>query len=112
MAGIQAIVRRLKGHAQSIIWTGKVVFNLDAKTVEVEGKSVHLTSKEYQILESLSLRKDTTSIKEMFLNHLHGGKNEPELKIIDVFICKVRKKFFNAKDNENFIRTVRGRARS
>jgi two-component system, cell cycle response regulator CtrA len=70
--------------------------NLDAKSVDVDGKSVHLTGKEYQILELLSLRKGTTLTKEMFLNHLYGGMDEPELKIIDVFICKLRKKLAEA----------------
>ena len=109
VARIHAIVRRSKGHAQSIIWTGKVAVNLDAKTVEVEGKTIHLTGKEYQMLELLSLRKGTTLTKEMFLNHLYGGMDEPELKIIDVFICKLRKKIAQATDNENYIQTVWGR---
>ena len=109
VARIHAIVLRSKGHAQSIIWTGKVAVNLDAKTVEVEGKTVHLTGKEYQMLELLSLRKGTTLNKEMFLNHLYGGMDEPELKIIDVFICKLRKKIAQATDNENYIQTVWGR---
>ena len=109
VARIHAIVRRSKGHAQSIIWTGKVAVNLDAKTVEVEGKTVHLTGKEYQMLELLSLRKGTTLTKEMFLNHLYGGMDEPELKIIDVFICKLRKKIAQSTDNENYIQTVWGR---
>ena len=109
VARIHAIVRRSKGHAQSIIWTGKVAVNLDAKTVEVEGKTVHLTGKEYQMLELLSLRKGTTLTKEMFLNHLYGGMDEPELIIIDVFICKLRKKIAQATDNENYIQTVWGR---
>ncbi len=109
VARIHAIVRRSKGHAQSIIWTGKVAVNLDAKTVEVEGKTVHLTGKEYQMLELLSLRKGTTLTKEMFLNHLYGGMDEPELKIIDVFICKLRKKIAQATGNENYIQTVWGR---
>ncbi|MBA3324819.1 MAG: response regulator transcription factor, partial [Rhodobacteraceae bacterium] len=80
IARIHAIVRRSKGHAQSVIATGKFAVNLDAKTVEVEGRSVHLTGKEYQMLELLSLRKGTTLTKEMFLNHLYGGMDEPELK--------------------------------
>ena len=101
VARIHAIVRRSKGHAQSVIATGKFTVNLDAKTVEVEGKSVHLTGKEYQMLELLSLRKGTTLTKEMFLNHLYGGMDEPELKIIDVFICKLRKKLSEATGGEN-----------
>ncbi|WP_171240833.1 response regulator transcription factor CtrA [Ruegeria sp. HKCCA5491] len=109
VARIHAIIRRSKGHSQSVIHTGRVAVNLDAKTVEVEGKAVHLTGKEYQLLELLSLRKGTTLTKEMFLNHLYGGMDEPELKIIDVFICKLRKKLSNATGGENYIETVWGR---
>ena len=109
VARIHAIIRRSKGHAQSVIETGKVAVNLDSKSVEVDGKQVHLTGKEYQMLELLSLRKGTTLTKEMFLNHLYGGMDEPELKIIDVFICKLRKKLANASEGRNFIETVWGR---
>jgi two-component system cell cycle response regulator CtrA len=109
VARIHAIIRRSKGHSQSIIRTGRVSVNLDAKTVDVEGKAVHLTGKEYQMLELLSLRKGTTLTKEMFLNHLYGGMDEPELKIIDVFICKLRKKLAEATGGANYIETVWGR---
>ncbi|WP_425098347.1 response regulator transcription factor CtrA [Tropicibacter sp. S64] len=109
IARIHAIIRRSKGHSQSVIRTGKISVNLDAKTVEVGGKSVHLTGKEYQMLELLSLRKGTTLTKEMFLNHLYGGMDEPELKIIDVFICKLRKKLSEATGDDNYIETVWGR---
>ena len=109
VARIHAIVRRSKGHSQSIIRTGKISVNLDAKTVDVNETPVHLTGKEYQMLELLSLRKGTTLTKEMFLNHLYGGMDEPELKIIDVFICKLRKKLSEATDGENYIETVWGR---
>jgi two-component system cell cycle response regulator CtrA len=109
VARIHAIIRRSKGHSQSVIETGRVSVNLDAKTVDVEGKAVHLTGKEYQMLELLSLRKGTTLTKEMFLNHLYGGMDEPELKIIDVFICKLRKKLAEATGGQNYIETVWGR---
>ena len=109
VARIHAIIRRSKGHSQSVIRTGKISVNLDAKTVEAEGTPVHLTGKEYQMLELLSLRKGTTLTKEMFLNHLYGGMDEPELKIIDVFICKLRKKLDAASGGQNYIETVWGR---
>ena len=109
IARIHAIIRRSKGHAQSIIKTGEVCVNLDAKTVEVKGRTVHLTGKEYQMFELLSLRKGTTLTKEMFLNHLYGGMDEPEFKIIDVFICKLRKKLAEATGGESYIETVWGR---
>ncbi|MDR6309369.1 two-component system cell cycle response regulator CtrA [Pacificitalea manganoxidans] len=109
VARIHAIIRRSKGHAQSVIRTGQVCVNLDAKTVEANNRAVHLTGKEYQMLELLSLRKGTTLTKEMFLNHLYGGMDEPELKIIDVFICKLRKKLSQATGGDNYIETVWGR---
>ncbi|MFC4348160.1 response regulator transcription factor CtrA [Kordiimonas lipolytica] len=109
VARIHAIVRRSKGHSQSVIKTGKLAVNLDTKTVEVDNQRVHLTGKEYAMLELLSLRKGSTLTKEMFLNHLYGGIDEPELKIIDVFICKLRKKLAAASDGENYIETVWGR---
>jgi two-component system cell cycle response regulator CtrA len=108
-ARVQAIVRRSKGHAQSIIQTGRMLVNLDARSVEVGGVRLHVTGKEYAILELLSLRKGTTLTKEMFLDHLYGGMDEPELKIIDVFICKLRKKLAHACGGANYIETVWGR---
>jgi len=109
IARVNAIIRRSKGHAQSIIETGRLRVNLDARTVEVDKKPLHLTGKEYGILELLSLRKGMTLTKEMFLNHLYGGMDEPELKIIDVFVCKLRKKLSSATGDENYIETVWGR---
>ena len=109
IARIQAIVRRSKGHPDSIIRTGKLKVNLDARMVEVNNQPLHLTGKEYGILELLSLRKGATLTKEMFLNHLYGGRDEPEVKIIDVFVCKLRKKLSAATGGDNYIETVWGR---
>jgi two-component system cell cycle response regulator CtrA len=109
IARIHAIVRRSKGHSESVIKTGKLVINLDTRSVEVDGRRLHVTGKEYSILELLSLRKGTTLTKEMFLDHLYGGIDEPELKIIDVFICKLRKKIAAATGGQHYIETVWGR---
>jgi two-component system, cell cycle response regulator CtrA len=109
IARIHAIVRRSKGHSESVIRTGKLMVNLDSRIVEVDNRPVHLTGKEYGILELLSLRKGTTLTKEMFLNHLYGGMDEPELKIIDVFVCKLRKKLAQATGGQHYIETVWGR---
>ncbi|MGU3363000.1 response regulator transcription factor CtrA [Methylobacterium sp. M6A4_1b] len=109
VARIHAIVRRSKGHAQSLITTDDLVVNLDEKTTSVAGNRINLTGKEYGLLELLALRKGTTLTKEMILNHLYGGMDEPELKIIDVFICKLRRKLANASGGKNYIETVWGR---
>jgi two-component system cell cycle response regulator CtrA len=113
LARLHALVRRSQGHAQSLIITGPVAIDLAARTVAVDGHRVSLTGKEYAILEMLSLRKGMTVTKEMFLTHLYGGRDEPELKIIDVFICKLRKKLATAgAPASGCIETVWGRGYS
>ena len=109
IARIRAMVRRVQGHTHSVVTAGKLVVDLDAQTVDIGGAPVSLTRKEYQVLELLCLRKGMTMTKEMLLNNLYGGMDEPEAKIIDVFVCKLRKKLAVASPGEQFIRTVWGR---
>jgi len=108
LARMQAIVRRSKGFSQPMLRIGALQLNLDSREVLANGKPVHLTGKEYAILELLVLRKGMVLTKEAFLNHLYGGMDEPEMKIIDVFICKLRKKLAQAGAG-NLIGTVWGR---
>lgn len=109
IARLRAIIRRSKGHSNSLIEIGQLTLDLNAKTVEAKGKPVRLTAREYSILELLAIRKGATLSKEIFLNHLYGGREEPEFKIIDVFVCKLRKKLSDALDGENYIETIWGR---
>ena len=109
VARLRAVIRRSRSHAQATITTGKITVNLDTKTVEGTGGTINLTTKEYQLLELLSLRRGATMTKEMILNHLYGGLDEPEPKIVDVFVCKLRKKLADATDGEQYIQTIWGR---
>ena len=108
VARINAVVRRSRGHSQSIIETGDISVNLDTRSAAVGGVPIHLTPSEYKVLELLSLRKNTVLTKEMCLNHLYNGLKEPEVKIIDVFICKLRKKLAEASGASSQIETVWG----
>jgi two-component system, cell cycle response regulator CtrA len=108
LARVQAVVRRSKGFSQPRLRVGAMQLNLDSREVTVSGQQVHLTGKEYAILELLVLRKGMVLTKEAFLNHLYGGMDEPEMKIIDVFVCKLRKKLALA-GADNLIGTVWGR---
>jgi two-component system cell cycle response regulator CtrA len=108
IARINAVVRRSRGHGESVIRTGQIALNLDTRRAEVAGLPIHLTPSEYKILELLSLRKNTLLTKEMCLNHLYNGLSEPEIKIIDVFICKLRKKIAAATGGDGQIETVWG----
>lgn len=109
VARIHAVVRRAKGFAQPHLTVGDLTLNLGLHEATVAGTPIHLTGKEYAILELLVLRKGMVVTKEAFLNHLYGGMDEPELKIIDVFICKLRKKLSLACGGDNYIETVWGR---
>ena len=107
-ARVMAIVRRSKGHSGSLLQVGPLELNLDTREVTVRGKPLHLTGKEYSVLELLVMRRGLVLTKDQFLSHLYGGMDEPEIKIIDVFICKLRRKLGNAGAS-NLIGNVWGR---
>lgn len=109
IARVNALVRRSKGLADPVVRTGSMEINLNSKIVTIGGKVLHLTSKEYALVELLGMRKGTTINKEQFLNHLYGGMDEPEMKIIDVFLCKIRRKIEKLSDGVEYIETVWGR---
>ena len=110
VARVHALVRRSTGHAAAQVSAGSMVFDLTARLVTVAGRPVRLTEKEYSVVEVLALRKGNTITKEMILNHLYGGRDEPAIKIIDVFISKLRKKLAAAGEGgATAIRTVWGR---
>ena len=96
VARMQAVIRRNKGYNQPTLRVGLLQLTLTSREVLVDGAPVHVTSKEFSILELLVLRKGCVVTKEAILNHLYGGMDEPEIKIIDVFICKLRKKLSQA----------------
>ena len=108
IANLTAIIRRANGHADNKIVTGPIVVYLSKHEVMVGESRLDLTSKEYRILELLSLRKGSTLGKSHFLSHLYGGIDEPESKIIDVFICKLRRKLIESTGGDNYIQTVWG----
>ncbi len=109
-ARVLAIVRRSKGHHASSIEIGDLKINLEERSVEAFGKEIDLTKREYAILELLAIRRGSTLSKEVFLNNLYGASiEEPDMKIIDVFVCKLRKKISQALNQDNYIKTVWGR---
>jgi two-component system cell cycle response regulator CtrA len=109
VARMHALVRRSNGHAESVLKFGDLELNLLSRMVSVGGMPLNLTRKEYEMLELLCLRQGSIVTKEHFLDHLYGGMDEPETKIIDVFICKLRKKMAHSKAAESLIKTVWGR---
>ena len=109
LARVQAVVRRAQGPTEAVVRCGDLVVRLDAQRAEIAGQPVPLTVKEYQMLELLALQKGMTVSKDRFMSHLYGGRDEPELKIIDIFMCKLRKKLAAASGGADFVETVWGR---
>ena len=107
-ARLRAVIRRAQGHTQSLITVGDISLDLDSRVVHVAGARVHLTGKEYQMLELLALRRGRTLCKDTFLTALYGGMDEPGSKIVDVFICKLRQKLAAASGGRRYIETVWG----
>jgi two-component system cell cycle response regulator CtrA len=110
LARVRAVVRRSRGYAHALVKVGEMTLNLDTKVVKVADKILHLTGKEYALLELLALRKGMIVSKEQFLNHLYGGTDEePEMKIIDVFLCRIRTKIKRLSGGKDYVQTVWGR---
>ena len=109
IARIQAIIRRSSDQTEAVLQCGDLTVKPQAQQAEVGGRPVNLTGTEYKILAFLAQRQGSTLTKEMLLNHLYSGMDEPEIKIIDVFICKLRKKLAEASGGRNYIETVWGR---
>ena len=109
IARIRAILRRSGDQVESVIRCGDLTLKLDQKRAEMGRRDLGLTTKEYQMLELLGMRQGTPITKDMFLGHLYGGMDEPDQKIIDVFICKLRKKLMQASGGRDYIETIWGR---
>lgn len=110
VARLRAIVRRSRGYGQAIVNVGDMTLNLGTKVVKIGDKTLNLTGKEYALLELLALRKGMIVSKEQFLNHLYGGTDEePEMKIIDVFLCRIRTKIKRLSGGKDYVQTVWGR---
>lgn len=107
-ARARALVRRAFGHADSVIEIGDLALNLNERCVSFKGGRVPLTRKEYALFELIAIRNGRLARTEAILDNLYGGLEEPEFKVVDVFVCKLRKKLSEATGGLNFIETVWG----
>lgn len=109
VARLRANIRRANGYGENILAIGDLQLDLRRQLVEANGRTLNLTRKEFEVLRLLFLQKGGVVAKSAFLDHLYGGMDEPEIKIIDVFICKLRKKLDAALGGAPLIETVWGR---
>ena len=108
VARLSAVARRSRAQTGAIISSGKLRIDVEARQAAVDGAPLALTAREYDLLLALATRKGLPLTKETLLDQLYGGVDEPERKIVDVFVCKLRKKIAQATGGENPIQTVWG----
>jgi len=107
LARLQALQRRALGHRSAEIACGNVLLDQARRTVAVDGRPARLTRREYEVLEMLMLRRGTVIHKEACMARLYGAEEGPEARIVDVFVCKLRRKLAAAGAAE-ILRTVWG----
>lgn len=109
VAKLRAIVRRMHGQASGQTTIGPVTLDMPGQRVLVHDRPVHLTRTEMLFLEFLMIRAGRCCPKGAILDHLYGGLDQPDQKIIDVFLCKIRRKLAVAGAPQDFVQTVWGR---
>jgi two-component system, cell cycle response regulator CtrA len=107
LARMRAVVRRSQGHYASSLYVGTAELSLSKHEVRVNGRKLSITRKEFAVLELLFMKQGSIVNKGTFLNHLYTGVEEPEMKTVDVLICRLRKKLV-AAGAPNLIETVWG----
>ncbi|MBV1798394.1 response regulator transcription factor [Siccirubricoccus sp. G192] len=107
-ARMQALMRRARGYASARLACGNVTLDQEQHAVTVDGRRVPLTAREFDFLQTLMLHKGVLLTKERFMSSLYADSEAPDLKIVDVFVCKLRRKLAACGAAE-MIRTVWGR---
>lgn len=111
VARVQAIARRSRGLSSNVVTVGPMSLDIGQRTLTINGERVHLTGKEFDLLQLLMVRRDVLVTKEAILDRLYGGRDEPEPKIVDVFVCKLRAKL-RPSGADRHLRTVWGQGYS
>jgi len=93
---IAAITRPDEDRIQPALRLGDLSLNLVAREARFGGVHIPLSPKEFALLELMVTRSGTAVTKAAMLAHLYGKKGEPEPKIIDVFVCRLRSRLQKA----------------
>jgi two-component system OmpR family response regulator len=107
LARIRALLRRPTAGAGTTYTIGDITINSISKTVEKEGRPIHLTAKEFQLLEYLAARKGEVLSKDQLLDHVWSDDSRVQHNTVETFVANLRKKV-DRPGGENVVRTVRG----
>lgn len=92
LARLRSVIRRSCGWSQACISVGNIVMNTESKSISVGEMPLCLTAKEYQIFELFLLKSNIVITKQNLLDRLYSGLDEPDDRIIGVFLCTLRRK--------------------
>jgi DNA-binding response OmpR family regulator len=105
LARVRALLRRPRAHGGNILKSGNTMLDVVAKTIEVGGRPIHLTAKEFQLMEYLLRHKGEVVSKDQLLDHVWADEERVQHNTVETFIANVRKKIGT---KESVIQTVRG----
>lgn len=105
LARVRALLRRPQEHTGIVLESGSLKLDGIAKEITVDGKPVHLTAKEFQLLEYLLHHKGEVLSKDQLLDHVWADEERVQHNTVETFIANVRKKIGSG---DSVIQTVRG----
>jgi DNA-binding response OmpR family regulator len=105
LARVRALLRRPRAHGGNLLKSDKLIVDVVAKTVTVNEQEVHLTAKEFQLVEYLLRHKGEVISKDRLLDHVWADEERVQHNTVETFIANVRKKIGGG---DQIIQTVRG----
>ena len=86
---------------------GRLAVDAIQRLIRIDGHPIGITEMEYRVLELLAFARNNVVTRSMLLKHLYRrADDQPQPKIIDVFISKLRKKLRSAAGGAEFIETI------
>ena len=102
-----ASIKAQGGEMPESLCGGRLAVDQVQRLIRIDGHPIGITEMEYRVLELLAFARNNVVTRAMLLKHLYRrADDQPQPKIIDVFISKLRKKLRMASGGAEFIETI------
>ena len=102
-----ASIKAQGGEMPESLCGGRLAVDQVQRLIRIDGHPIGITEMEYRVLELLAFARNNVVTRAMLLKHLYRrADDQPQPKIIDVFISKLRKKLRSASGGAEFIETI------
>lgn len=105
----EQIIHFANGIAGGSVTCGAVTYNAKLDEFTAHGQEIRFSPKRHEVLKLLFLRKGRIVTSDAIMDHLYGWEDPPQERIVDVFVCLIRKQMREAGVDPSFIETVWGR---